>query len=161
MLIKENQISQVKECSFLLSIRRYKYLGSLNSFLSYESQLSSTSILHFHISQPSIHREWQQLYCGIVFPLGGLPVSAIHIWKPRIMDGSNILIYSYGRRYSISHSKESYQCVEDLSHTLQVVIRILLPSSKSQKFLTTLLSSVYTLRLLIGRTSESSCRKQE
>lgn len=82
LLIQENQISQVKECSFLLSIRRYKYLGSLNSFLSYESQLSSTSILHFHISQPSIHREWQQLYCSIVLPLGGLPVSAFAFGRP-------------------------------------------------------------------------------
>ena len=47
--IKENQISQLKDCSALLCMGRCKSLGSLESFLSYASQLSGASILHFHI----------------------------------------------------------------------------------------------------------------
>ena len=51
-LIKENQISQVKEFSTLLCMERYNHLGSLKSFLSYASQLPGASILLLDFSQP-------------------------------------------------------------------------------------------------------------
>ena len=50
LLIKENQISQVKKfISTFLCMEGCKSLGSLKSFLSYEPQLSGVSILCFHI----------------------------------------------------------------------------------------------------------------
>ena len=50
LLLKENQISQVKEfISTFLCMEGCKSLGSLKSFLSYEPQLSGVSILCFHI----------------------------------------------------------------------------------------------------------------
>ena len=45
LLIKENQISQVKEFS-VLCMGRCKNLGSLKLFLSYASQLSGDSAFH-------------------------------------------------------------------------------------------------------------------
>ena len=62
MLIKENQTSQVKEFSAFLCMGRYKSLGSVKSFLSYESQPSGASVLCF--SHPELlgahRREWLQ-----------------------------------------------------------------------------------------------------
>ena len=53
-LIKENQISQVKEFSPFLCMERCKSLGSLKSFLAYISQLSGASILQAsHILYPT------------------------------------------------------------------------------------------------------------
>ena len=49
IIIKENQISQVKEFSALLHVGRYKSLGSLIPFLSYAPQLSGASTLCFYI----------------------------------------------------------------------------------------------------------------
>ena len=49
LLIKENQISQVKEFSAFLCMGSCKSLGSLKPFLSYTSQLSGFSILVFLI----------------------------------------------------------------------------------------------------------------
>ena len=53
------------------------------------------------------HRERLQLngcqIAGIVL-LPGCPLgSEIYIWKARIASGYGILVYSYGRKYSISH----------------------------------------------------------
>ena len=48
LLIKENQISQVKEFSAFLCMGRCKSLGSLKSFLGYAPQLSGASILFSH-----------------------------------------------------------------------------------------------------------------
>ena len=45
LLIKENQISRVKEFSTFLCMGRCKLLGSLKSFLPYASQLSRASFL--------------------------------------------------------------------------------------------------------------------
>ena len=57
LLIKENQISQVKEFSAFLCMRRCKSLGSLKSFLCYAPQLSGASILCFLIlSFLKLHR---------------------------------------------------------------------------------------------------------
>ena len=48
LLIKESQISQVKECSAFLYMGRCKSLGSLKSFLSYASQLSWAQYIFSH-----------------------------------------------------------------------------------------------------------------
>ena len=62
LLIKGKQVSWVKEFSTVLCMGRCKSLGSLKSFLSYESQLSGTSILWFsHHELPwAQYREWLQ-----------------------------------------------------------------------------------------------------
>ena len=49
LLVKENQVSQVKALSAFLCMGRYKSLGSLKSFLSHASQLSGVSVLCVHI----------------------------------------------------------------------------------------------------------------
>ena len=48
LLIKENQISQVKKFSAFLCMERCKSLGFLQSFLWYAPQLSGASILFSH-----------------------------------------------------------------------------------------------------------------
>ena len=60
--MQKNQISQVKEFSGFLCIRRCKSLGSLKSFLSYASQLSGASVLSIsHSEILSAHlRAWLQ-----------------------------------------------------------------------------------------------------
>ena len=63
LLIKENQISQVKEFSAFLCMGRCKSLGSLKSFLWYAPQLLGANILCFiHILSflRAHHREWLQ-----------------------------------------------------------------------------------------------------
>ena len=85
-----------------------KSLGLLKSFFSYASQLSGASIL----GRPSIlgliacGREWRQLdgrqRAGIVLPMHP-PGSEIHIWRAGKIDSCDIFVYSYGRKYSISH----------------------------------------------------------
>ena len=52
LLIKGNQITPVKECKVFLCMERGKSLGSMESFLSYASQLSRASILCFSHSKP-------------------------------------------------------------------------------------------------------------
>ena len=47
LLIKENQVSQVKEFSAFLCMGRCRSVGLLKSFLSYALQLSRSSILCF------------------------------------------------------------------------------------------------------------------
>ena len=49
LLIKGNQMFQVKEVSIFLCMGRHKSLGSLKSVLSYASRLSGATILYFHI----------------------------------------------------------------------------------------------------------------
>ena len=63
LLIKENQISGVKEFSAFLCTGRCKSLGSLKSFLWNAPQLSGASILCFYILSflGAHHREWLQL----------------------------------------------------------------------------------------------------
>ena len=65
LLIKENQMSQVKEFSTFLCMGRCKSLGSLKSFLLYASQRSGASIRIFHTS-PHPHPPLQLLnaHCG-------------------------------------------------------------------------------------------------
>ena len=57
-IIKEKQISQVREFSAFLCMGRYKSLGLLKSFLSYTPQLSRASILCFFyiLSSLGAHR---------------------------------------------------------------------------------------------------------
>ena len=54
LLIKENQISQVKEFSTFLCIGRCKSLSSLESFLPYASQLSGPVSFIVHIWSSSV-----------------------------------------------------------------------------------------------------------
>ena len=61
-LMKENQISPVKEFNTFLCMGRHKSLGSLNSFLSCTSQLPGASILRYecHILRFSLTTHtWQ------------------------------------------------------------------------------------------------------
>ena len=62
LLLKENQISQVKEFSAFLCMGKCKSLGSVKSFLWYVPQLSGASFLRFHIlSFLRVHHgEWLQ-----------------------------------------------------------------------------------------------------
>ena len=46
IIVKENEISQVKEFSSFLCMGRCKSLGSLKSFLSYAFQLSWSNVLY-------------------------------------------------------------------------------------------------------------------
>ena len=73
LLIKENQISQVKEFSTFLYMGRCRSLGSLKSFLGYAPQLSEARILCFHI-------------------LSSLKAHG-SCWKAAIADDYDILIY--------------------------------------------------------------------
>ena len=52
LLVKENQASQVGECSAFLCLGRCKSLGSLKPFLCCAPQLSGASILFFPILSP-------------------------------------------------------------------------------------------------------------
>ena len=65
LLIKENQMSQVKEFSIFLCMGRCKSLGSLKSFLLYASQRSGASIRIVHTAPPP-HPPLQLLnaHCG-------------------------------------------------------------------------------------------------
>ena len=62
LLIKENQISQVKEFSVFPYMGRCKILASLKLSLSYASQLSGASIPHFSYRPSQLlgayHSEW-------------------------------------------------------------------------------------------------------
>ena len=86
-LIKENQISQVKEFSAFLCMGRCKSLGSLKSFLWYASQLSgayilvSTSWVFSGLTVGSgcslLASRWQVILCFLPeFPQG----SPGHLW---------------------------------------------------------------------------------
>ena len=55
LLIKENQISQVKEFSPFLCMGICKSLGLLKAFLSYAAQLSGGSILQFDLIRFDFH----------------------------------------------------------------------------------------------------------
>ena len=100
LIIKENQISQVKEFSTFLCTGRCKTLGSLKSFLSYASQPSGASILFFPsmfttgsgCSQKVLSAIPDCRYCSPSY----LP------WKAGITDDCDILVYWHGRKYSIS-----------------------------------------------------------
>ena len=81
-------------------MRRCKCPGSWKSFLSCTSQLSGDKILLLSFLGGS----WQLLGCKHCFPLWVHWGSEIHIWKPKIVDGCDILLYLYGRKYSISQT---------------------------------------------------------
>ncbi|XP_043737882.1 uncharacterized protein LOC122680493 [Cervus elaphus] len=104
LLVKENQLSQVKEFSSFLCMGRCKSLGLLKAFFSYAPQLSGGSILRFDlicdliftslVPQLMDHREWLQpdscWIAGIVLP--GCPLSSeIHIWRAGLDVGRDIL----------------------------------------------------------------------
>ena len=109
LLIKENQISQVKEFSAFLCMGRCRSVGSLKSFLPYALQLSRANILCFsHPELPwgspwGVAVVWWLLdhrYSSLSWvPLG---FSSAH-WRATMADDCDILAYWYGRKYSISH----------------------------------------------------------
>ena len=80
----------------------------MQSFLSYAAQPSGASILCFHIlsflKAPS--REWLQTdggwTAGILFFLGSLRAHQLPIMVSAIADDCDVLVYIYGRKYSLS-----------------------------------------------------------
>ena len=58
LLVKENQISQIKEFGAFLCVGKFKILVSLKSFLSYAPQLSEASILCFQILRSLKLHHW-------------------------------------------------------------------------------------------------------
>ena len=122
--IKENQISQLKDCSALLCMGRCKSLGSLESFLSYASQLSGASILC--VSHPDFlwahRREWLYLMAArsqvLVFLCTiraqeftrGRPELLMTVTSLDFPHGS-IFVYCYGRKYSISQLQKKEWCL--------------------------------------------------
>ena len=94
---------------------RFKCLSLLKSYLLYTSQLSGASILHFvfvcsvcffilKFSSLIIVGSGRWLPpASIVLPFGGPLGSEIHMWRARIKDGCDILVYRYRRRHFISH----------------------------------------------------------
>ena len=107
--IKKKQVSQIKEYSTLLCMGRCKCLGTLKSLPSYASQLSgaSTLLLVSHGLSPACTLTTVSAVAG-AGPQALLSVSAhlglrhSHL-EPQIADGCDILVYWYGRKYSISH----------------------------------------------------------
>ena len=101
LLIKGNQISQVKEFSAFLCMGRCKSLGSLKSYLWYAPQLSGVSILSFLIlSFLRVHRwgwlrwlpgRWTWQWAAHLSPSwvpSGLTVWVAVMWW---LDGCNVL----------------------------------------------------------------------
>ena len=100
---KENQTSQGKEFRAFLCMRTCKSLGSLKSFLCYAPQFSglASCVFTFWVSSGLTIRSgcWM---AGVVFllPWGSLaPVGAI-------ADDYNVLVYWYGRKYSICQQND-------------------------------------------------------
>ena len=82
---------------------RCKSLGSLTSFLSYASQLSGPiSCIFLH---PELLCSPEGVAADVAtrsLQLPGCPQgSEIHIWRAEITDDPDILVYWYGRKYSI------------------------------------------------------------
>ena len=105
LFIKENEVSQSKEFSAFLWRGSCQSLDSMKSLLSYAPQLSGSSVLGFDFSHPYLVprslREWHSLTAaGIVFPWAH---SGLGNSQGRVADGRDILVYSYGRKYSVSH----------------------------------------------------------
>lgn len=100
LLIKESQISQVKEFIAFLYMGICKTVSSLKPFLWYGPQLSEVSILCFHILFPQgspwgVSAVWW-LLDGFSF----LSFLRVHwlMWRAVIADNCDILIYLYGMR---------------------------------------------------------------
>ena len=107
MLIKGSQISQSKEFCNFLWMGRCKSLGSIKSFISYASKLSGASTLFFTSWKTYLKftigggysltpARWQVFFS---FP----NALRAHIGELKA-DNCAILVYLYGRKYSISHS---------------------------------------------------------
>ena len=101
-------ISQVREFSTFLCMGRCKSLGSLKSFfhmhLCYLGPVScifhplSSSVLTIKRGCSLVDARSHR-YSSSLVPLG----SGIHIWRARITNDCEILVYWYGKNYSISH----------------------------------------------------------
>ena len=82
---------------------RCKSLGSLTSFLSYASQLSGpASCIFLHPERLCSPEGVAAAVATRSLQLPGCPQgSEIHIWRAEITDDPEILVYWYGRKYSI------------------------------------------------------------
>ena len=99
LLIKESQISQVKEFSNFLCMRRCRSLGSLKSLLSHAPQQSGASTLCVHILNfLGVHRrEWLQSdgcqVAGILL-LRWVPPGLTNLhWRAAVPDRHDILVH--------------------------------------------------------------------
>ena len=99
LLIKESQISQVKEFSNFLCMRRCRSLGSLKSLLSHAPQQSGASTLCVHILNflGVHHREWLQSdgcqVAGILL-LRWVPPGLTNLhWRAAVPDRHDILVH--------------------------------------------------------------------
>ena len=110
LLIKENQISQV------LCLGRWKHLGSLRLFLwQHLSSLGPVSCVFSSWVSLGLTvgngcslmpARWQMFFSFLSsFSLTGLQ------WRAAIADDCDILVYWYGRKYSISH--QIFPCSDD------------------------------------------------
>ena len=109
IIVKENQIFQVKEFNTFLCMGRCKSLGSLKSFLSYAPQ---------HLGPVSkVYRSWASFPQGSLWEVaivwwlldsrysspswGSSKLTGWH-WRAAIAN-CDILVYWYGRKYYTSH----------------------------------------------------------
>ena len=110
LLIKENQITQVKGFSAFLCMGRYRNLGSLRQFLSHAPQLpgASASILCSHIlsfrssgltvgSGYSLMAATWQVFLS-EFPQGS---PTHHQWWLQSLMTITFFVYQFGKKYSI------------------------------------------------------------
>ena len=73
---------------------------------------------------------------GIVLLFGHSQGSEIHIWRPEITDGYDILVYRHGRKHSISHANIIRLTYDETQGLLEVrLVTILVPAGSICFFL--------------------------
>ena len=112
LLIKENQVTRVKEFSASLCVGRCRSLDSLKSSLSFAFWPSQASILWF--SHPELPWGSQRGVAAVQWLLdpryspswvpSGLTSSP---WRTVIADDCDIRVFWYGRKYSISQLRSN------------------------------------------------------
>ena len=109
IIVKENQIFQVKEFSAFLCMERCKSLGSLKSFLSYAPQhlepVSKVYTSWASFPQGSLWEVaivWWRLDSTYSSPSWGSSKHTGLHWRAAIADNCDILVYWYGRKYFTS-----------------------------------------------------------
>ena len=91
LLIKGNQISQVKEFSTVLCMGRHKSLDSVNLFFTSASQLSGASTLYAEFLRTQCRGWLRSDGCHITVLLSFL--SAFRRWRTGIAEDCDILVY--------------------------------------------------------------------
>ena len=129
LLIKESQISQIKEFSTVLYVGGCKCLGLLKSFLSYAFQLSGASILLLAFHNLRVAVKDSCWIAGIVLLFGHSQGPEIHIWRPEITGGCDILVYWHDRKHSISLANILRLTYDETQSLLEVrLVTILVPA---------------------------------